>query len=334
MKKALIIGGNGFLGRHLAHTLYQQGTTVRVLDLTPQPNAPFECFTGDIRDLSVVTTACQECDTVFNTASLVDWGPRSRERLFSINVQGNRNVIQAAVQTGVKRLIYTSSIDVVFDGTPLTNGDETLPYPARHLDDYGRTKMLAEKDIIQANGQHGLLTCSLRTAGIYGPGDAHRFPQVFEAVRKKQWLHMGDGSARFGHVYVANVVEAHRLAAEALTSASPPAGQCYFIGDHAPCNFYTFFDPYLQALAYPITRKRLPYRPAYLLAAMSERLSKWKLGPSRPKLTRYVVASTCVDFFFSYAKAQKDLGYQPIVSEVQAFAETCQWLKTVGYGNS
>jgi sterol-4alpha-carboxylate 3-dehydrogenase (decarboxylating) len=172
----------------------------------------------------------------------------------------------------------------------------------------------------------------LRTTGVYGPGDPHRFPQVLKAARKEQWIHIGDGSARFGHVYVANVVEAHRLAAEALTSAAPPAGHCYFIGDQVPSNFYTFFEPFLKALGYPPTHKRMPYRLAYLLAVVSERLSKWGLGSAQPKLTRYVVASTCVDFFFSYAKAQKDFGYHPIVSEEQAFAETCQWLSEAGYG--
>lgn len=331
MNKVLVIGGNGFLGRHLVQALYQRGLSVRIFDLKTPSTRLVESVVGDIRDAEAVAQACDGCDTVFNTAALIDWGPRSRQRLIDINIQGNRNVIQACYQAGVKRLVYTSSIDVVFDGSPIAGQDESLPYPDKHLDDYGWTKSVAERETLAANGQQGLLTCALRTAGIYGPGDTTRFPQILQSVKNGQWIHLGDGSARFGHVYVANAAAAHVLAAESLVDGSPVAGQCYFIGDHAPSNFYTFFDPFLAALGFPPTTRRLSFRMAYGLAAVSERLAKWGVGPSRPRLTRYTVASTCVDFFFSHAKAKRDFGYEPVVPAETAFTETCAWLRNAGY---
>jgi len=280
---------------------------------------------GDLRDASQVRAACTGMDTVYQTASLVDWGPRSKDRLHAVNVAGNRNVISACQELGVPKLVYTSSIDVVFDGHPIANGNESLPYPAKHLDHYSHTKMLAEQHVLAANGQNGLRTCAMRTAGIYGPGDRHRLPSILKAARSGQNIRLGDGSAKFGHVYVTNVVHAHILAADALDG--PAAGQAYFIGDHPAGNFFDFFTPYLAAFGFPPAKTSIPYRVAYALAILMEGAARLGIGPSTPMLTRYVVASTCVDFYFSHAKAARELGYRPVVSFEQAQAETLAWLK-------
>ena len=245
---------------------------------------------------------------------------------------GNQNVIAACQRSGVKRLIYTSSIDVVFDGQPIVNGDERLPYPIKHLDDYGHTKALAEQDVIRANGQQGLATCSLRTAGIYGPGDRHRMPAILREAQRGRMVRLGDGRAKFNHVYVTNAAHAHVLAAAALTLNSPVSGQCYFITDYPATNFYDFFIPYLQALGYSTNMRRIPYALARALAALSETFAR--SGGKPPLLTRYVVASTCKDFSFTHAKAARDFGYAPIVPFEQAQAETIAWLWHSGWAHS
>ena len=138
---------------------------------------------------------------------------------------------------------------------------------------------------------------------------------------------MGDGRSRFNHIYVNNLVEVHIRAALALKSGSVVSGQAYFTTDHAPTNFYDFFTPYLTALGFPIPKTRIPTPVAYGLALLTENLAKLGIGPTPPLLTRYVVLSTCVDFYFSGEKARRDFGYQPIVSPQQAFDETLAWVK-------
>ena len=165
----------------------------------------------------------------------------------------------------------------------------------------------------------------MRTAGIYGPGDRHRLPSILEAARSGQNVRLGDGTAKFGHVYVANVVQAHILAAEALDG--PAAGQAYFIGDHPAGNFFDFFTPYLAAFGFPPAKTRIPRGVAQVLAILMETAARLGIGPSTPTLTRYVVASTCRDFYFSHEKAARELGYRPVVSFEQARAETLTWLK-------
>jgi sterol-4alpha-carboxylate 3-dehydrogenase (decarboxylating) len=300
--KALVVGGSGFLGSALVDHLLQRGVVVRVLDTRAHPDPRVESIVGDMRHMTEVERACAGVETVFQCASLVDWGPRRRQLLHDINVRGNQNVITACQRSGVQRLIYTSSIDVVFDGHPIVNGAESLPYPGKHLDDYGHTKALAEQDVVRANGQQGLATCSLRTAGIYGPDDRYRLPSILRAARRGRLVRLGDGRAKFNHVYVGNAAHAHGLAAEALTADSPVAGQCYFITDHPATNFYDFFKPFLQALNYPTYRRTIPYALAYALAVILE--AGARSGDRPPLLTRYVVASTCKDFYFTHAKAR------------------------------
>jgi nucleoside-diphosphate-sugar epimerase len=327
MQNVLVIGGSGFLGSALVLALKRSGVgSLRSFDLVPFPDPNVESVVGDLCDPTQVLQACAGVDTVFQTASLVDWGPRSRERLYAVNVQGNRNVISACQQQGVARLIYTSSVDVVFDGAPIKDGDEQLPYPLKHLDDYGHTKALAEQDVLCANGK-GLQTCALRAAGIYGPGDRHRFPPVMKAARQGQMVHFGNGKSRFNHIYISNLVEAHLRAAITLQPGSPACGQAYFITDHAPLNFYDFFTPYLNALGYRVPNRRIPEPVAYGLALMMETLARFGVGPQPPLLTRYVVLSTCRDFYFTGTKVRQDLGYEPVVSPEQAYEETLAWLK-------
>ncbi|NNJ09186.1 NAD-dependent epimerase/dehydratase family protein [Chloroflexales bacterium ZM16-3] len=326
---SLVIGGAGFVGRHVVDALLQRGQHVRVLDLKPLDDERVESLVGDICDPADVAEACCGVDTVFQTASLVDVRPGSGRRLYEVNLYGNRNVIAACIGTGVRKLVYTSSVDVVFDGRPIRTGDESLPYPTRHLDVYGRTKMLAEREVLQANGRGGLATCALRLGGVYGPGDPHRFPPVLALARANRGVRLGDGRAVFNHVYVENVAHAHLLAADQLALGSPVAGASYFITDHAPRNFFAFFDPFLRDLGLPVPTHTIPYGVAYLLAAAWElaTLAAGGLLRAAPPLTRYVVASTCVDFFFSGEQAARDLGYRPPVGDAEARRRTVESLR-------
>jgi nucleoside-diphosphate-sugar epimerase len=269
-------------------------------------------------------------ETVMHTASAISQQLGEPPLLYDVNVRGTENVIAACRQQGVKKLVYTSSIDVVFDGSPIRNGDETLPYARHHLDYYGTTKMIAEKAVLAANGQDGLATCVLRTAGIFGPYDRHRFPAMLGSVLKTgTFTQISDGKAQFTHVYVENCAHAHWLAAKCLSLDSPLAGQVYFITDAPASNFFHFFIPYLDELGMKYKVQKLPYAIAWGLATAME--TRYRLQPteanSRIGLSRYVVASTARDFWFNHHKATRDFAYQPVVSAEGAFDATLNWAK-------
>lgn len=87
---------------------------------------------------------------------------------WKVNVDGTKAIIAAAQSTSVRKLVYTSSAGVVFNGNDLINVDERSPAPEKAMDAYNESKVRAEELVLAANGQRGLLTVSLRPAGIFG----------------------------------------------------------------------------------------------------------------------------------------------------------------------
>jgi sterol-4alpha-carboxylate 3-dehydrogenase (decarboxylating) len=326
------------LGFEIVRQLEAAGKKVRTLDLNPLPQmdgstarggSRGDHVLGDIRDAEALRRACRGAEVVFQTAAAV-WDPRVPARVFQeVNVEGSRQVVEICRELGIRRLVYTSTLDVVVDGRrPIVDGDESLPYPRRlPRDPYSRTKILAERLVLEANGPE-LATCALRPVGMYGPRDRYHLASFVAMARSGLSLRLGDGSARFSHVYSENAAHAHLLAAERLwpgpgpAAAGPAAGQCYFLCDHYPAlNIFDFMAPFLEALRLPVPRRRLPYALAYLLASVAE------LVAPRSNFNRFAVVQTCVDHSFVDHKARRELGYAPLVSREQAFARCLAWLR-------
>lgn len=326
----LVTGANGMLGRALIARLMARGHKVRAFDLEPFPDSRIESFVGDVRDPSTLKQAAGGIDTIIHAASLVYLGLGKSPYVYDINVGGTQNVIDACLTRGVKKLIYTSSIDVVFDGRPIVEGDESLPYARAFLDYYSETKADAERLVLASNTKSGLQTCALRPAGIYGPFDRYRFPAAFTRAKQGKMARVGDGKARFNHVYVENVAEAHLQAAAALQPGSKVSGQAYFITDEAPRNFFDFLEPFLIAMGFSPLKKRISFQSAYTAALTGETI--YKLAPgektANPAVTRYAVLSTCRDFSFVSTKAAQDFGYRPVVGREEAFRRTVEWFRT------
>jgi len=326
MNKCLVIGGAGMLGRAIIDQLLSLGKEVRILDRNPVELEGVQSYQGDIQNIQDIRKACEGVDTVFQTAAKI-WDPGvDTKEFYDVNLQGNRNVIEVCVDQGVKKLIYTSSLDVILDGsyfTPIIDGDESIPYPEKLPDDgYCATKMLAEKEILNANGREGLLTCALRPVGIYGPRDKYHLPTVVELARSPIRIKLGLKFRKFHHSYVENVAYAHILAAKKLKPGSPVPGKYYFIGDDTkPGNFFDFFNPILKALGFPKLNISLPLPIAYVLAWIME-----KINP-KSSFNRFSVNQTCVDHTFTFEKAKKELGYEPIVSPKEGIKQTIKYFK-------
>ena len=332
-KVYLVTGATGFLGNRIVRMLLEEGKRVRVFVRQDYSDDRVEVVRGDLMDLDSIRRAVKGSDVVFHTASFISWNPNDTDKLNRINIKANQDIIDACLEFNVSKLIYTSSIDAIYEGKPIKDGDESLPYPNKFIDHYSYTKAIAEKYIIAANNQNGLLTCSLRTAGIYGPGDRTRLPSIIDVLRKGKYMQIGNGQAKFSHVYVDNCAYAHVLAEKALTPGSAVCGQCYFITDHASGYFFDFFKPILTSLGYTIPNRRLPYSLAMMIAYLSEFIAElpWNKKSAQPMLTRYTVASTALDFSFVHDKATRDFGYKPLVPFEQAIQATIDDLKLRGY---
>jgi nucleoside-diphosphate-sugar epimerase len=318
----LVTGGAGMLGQAIVSQLLDKGASVRIIDIEPAHNDRAEMTVGDIRDAAAVRKACEGVDTVFHAAAAV-WDPKLPPDIYeSTNVAGTKIIIDTCLQMGIPRLVYTSTLDVVLDGIHGHRlADESAPYPTHpeKMNRYARSKMMGEQ--LAANGP-ALSTCSLRVTGMYGPGDRYHLPNIVKNARHGVNIRLGDGKAQFSHLFAGNAAHAHIMAAEHLQPGSPVAGQFYFITDHDAGNFFTFMNPFLEALGIPVPRISIPYRLAYALAWVIEKFSP------RSNLNRFSVYCTCVDATFVHDKATRDFGYRPIFSAEEAFNITLEWLKT------
>ncbi|KAJ3789192.1 C-3 sterol dehydrogenase [Lentinula aff. detonsa] len=218
----LVIGGSGFVGRHIVEQLLRRGDNVSVFDIVQRyHDVPF--YSGDISDQEQVSTALRRSGTtcIIHTAS-PPAGLNDPALYWKVNVDGTKAIIAAAVQNKVRKLVFTSSAGVVFNGNSLSNVDERLAPPERPMDAYNESKQKAEEAVITANGKDGLLTVALRPAGIFGPGDRQVMAGLYKVYEDgKTHFQIGDNNNLFDWTYVENVAHAHLLAADKLDTPPP-----------------------------------------------------------------------------------------------------------------
>ncbi len=319
----LVTGGAGMLGHSIVEQLLEEGKTVRVLDLNPCEHSEIQSIIGDVRNSKTVDEAVKGVDVVIHSAAQV-WAPGIPFKTFEdTNVMGTENIIRSCLKYGVKKLVYSSSIDVVMQEPlkEINNGDESLPYPDPLPENpYPQTKIRAEKAILEANGDQ-LATCSLRLAGLYGPRDKYHLPNFLDLAKKCVKIRVGNGSSRFQHCYCGNAAYAHILAAKHLDIGSKIAGKVYFITDFEPKNLFSFNDTFVQKMGLKPGKRSIPFKVAYVLAKIAETFN--------PKgiFTTFSVASCCLNITFSGEKARQDFGFTPRYTEEEAFETTLKWFQ-------
>ncbi|HOX42398.1 MAG TPA: NAD-dependent epimerase/dehydratase family protein [Myxococcota bacterium] len=348
----VVTGGAGFLGRAVVRALCRpRGAPVlaprevRVLDLRPEAGLPDVPAGGprlvplacDVRDAAAVRRACAGADAVLHLAALIDWGVRPAALVRAVNVDGTRHVLEACLAEGVPALVHCSSEDAVHHGGPICDGDESLPYPQSYPNTYCQSKAESEQLALGAagralarpgpGGQTSLGVAVVRPTSIWGGGDAYHLESLLELSRRFPLPRMGDGKARFQGIYVENAAHLLLLAARALLEGRPGvSGQAFYATDYPARNFFDFFEPVLRAL----DRRVLPWwlavpRPlAYGLGVLNEAVARAlkPLVTLTPKISRYGVAFVCQDHTYRTDKAERLLGYAPVCTEAEAFAET------------
>ncbi|XP_012681088.2 putative short-chain dehydrogenase/reductase family 42E member 2 [Clupea harengus] len=327
--KVLVTGGAGYFGFRLGRTLASQGVRVVLLDLhKPLWDVPDGAvfYQSDIRDYESLYKVCEGVDCIFHTAAYGMSGPEQlkRELVESINVGGTNNVINVCSERGITRLVYTSTVNVAFAGKPIEDGDEDsvalLPLEM-HIDHYSRTKAIADRMVLAANGRTlkgggVLLTCTLRPSGIYGPEERRHLHRVMVNVERRLFsFSFGNPRALMNWVHVDNLVTAHLLAAEALTPERRcvASGQAYFINDGVSVNIFEWFRPLFEKLGYSRPLIHLPVCLVYTAAVLMERVHLL-LRPfvEIPLLfTRNEVRNIAISHTFKIDKARRELGFSP-----------------------
>jgi nucleoside-diphosphate-sugar epimerase len=327
----LVIGGNGFLGGEIVSQLAGRGEAVRVLVRRSVEGgvAGVEYCLGDVRDYGSLVSACRGVHTVFHTASIpsisVHWQP-----FHQTNVLGTQNVINACVENGVRKLIYTSSASVTFDCTAQPAADEKLPYPTKWLAHYPRSKAMAEKLVLDFAGDSELLTCSIRPHLIIGAKDRQLIPRLLDRARRGKLFRVGDGTNLVDIVFVENAAAGHIQAADALNDKkSPVNGNPYFISQGEPVNCWDWINEVLAMCGLPNVSKSISFRKAWHFGAALEMWYKLFRLQGEPLMTRFLAAQLAQTHYLNIAKAKKDFNYKPIISMKEGMENLKQWLKDI-----
>ncbi len=326
MSITLVTGGTGFLGRRLVERLLSAGRQVTVLARNPARDLEQRGVTfvrAALHETAAVRAACAGVETVFHVAARVGvWGPY--DDYFRTNVLGTRALIEGCREQGVRRLVYTSTPSVVYNGRDLAGADESLPLTTACPSNYPLTKAIAEQEVLAANGPL-LRTIALRPHLIWGVGDPHLVPRVLERARAGRLRIVGSGTNRVDMVHVENAVDAHLLAEAALlrsgTDTRRAEGRAYFITNGEPVVLWDWINGLLRSLGEPPVIRRISFRAAVAAGAACE--LAWRCLPLRgePPMTRFVAAELARDHWFDITAARRDLGYAPKVTMADGTAE-------------
>lgn len=323
----LVTGGGGFLGTALIKMLVQRGLPVRSLcrrRYAQLEDLGVEQIAGDVADAPVVHRAIDGCQTVFHTAAKAGiWG--SDQEYERINVQGTHNVIAACRASGSRRLIYSSSPSVVFNGRDMEGVDETVPYSARYEAAYPQTKARAEQIILAANSPE-LATISIRPHLIWGPGDNNLLPRILARARRGQLRKIGRRDPLIDPIYIDNAAEAHLLAADRLEAGSPIAGRTYFVTQGETIPLWNMINNFLKAAGLAPVKRSVSLPVAIAAGGFLELAYVLSRRGHEPPMTRFLARQLSTTHWFNIDAARRDLGYHPRVSIAEGLERLEHWL--------
>jgi dihydroflavonol-4-reductase len=331
--KALITGGAGFLGRKLARALLDEGHEVRLLvrkipSGEPAPGEPAELRSmpvtyqlGDLADEASLDAACAGIDWVFHAAGVISYNPKKADLMYRTNVLGTRNVCNAALKAGVKRLVFTSStaaIGVNEDPRALMN--ESSPFNARKLGlAYFDTKYDAEEEV-RAAVKKGLDAVIVNPGSLMGPGDTRRYEKGYVGlIHKYNPPVLFHGGINF--VDVNDVVKGHLLALK-----KGRTGERYLLGGEN-LSFGELIQRVDKLLGRPVPKRHVPRIFMGMLALGIRGLNAFGVDiHMTPELVRQVA-----DWYLyvDSSKAERELGYRPKPID-EAVLSTVKWLKDLG----
>ena len=331
--RALVTGAPGWLGTSLVKALTRGGRfgpveqapePVRVLALPGSEMGELEgplveAAMGDLRDRRLPRDLCDGIQTVFHCAGLVH--PRRIEDLYAINVEGTRNLLEAAIASGAKRFIYVSSnspAGLNLDPTKLMVEDD----PPRPYLNYGLSKLQAEWLVNDAQRAGRIETVILRPCWFYGPNQPDRQTKFFRMIKKGHPLIMGKGDNLRSMSYTDNTVQGMLLARDVAKAA----GQTYWIADRRPYSFIEILETVGRLLGVSIRPRYLPKLSSDFARFADSLMQMASVYSSYVHVAGEYAASIAV----SVEKAQRELGYDPEIELEEGMRRSIEWCRARG----
>ena len=331
--KCFVTGASGFIGANLIHELVARGHDVKVLlrpgsDVRGLEGTKFERAPGDLLDRKALENGLKNCDWCFHVAASYQLWMRDYAPMYAANVEGTRNVLEAAGKTGCSRIVYTSTVGCI--GLPkevngkFTPTDETdIATEGQMTNHYKRSKFQAEQVALEL-ARKGLPVVIVNPTAPIGPRDVKPTPTgqvIVDFLNRRLPAYLDTG---LNWVHVRDVAIGHILAAE----TGRPVER-YILG-HAEAN-WTMQEMLLALEAItgiPAPRMKVPHWVALAAAHVDETISAFTGKPPKAPLAGVRMAK--YKMWFNPAKAIRELGL-PQTPPKQALADAVEWFRANGY---
>ncbi len=323
----VITGPTGHIGNVLARELSKRGERVRALvlpaeDITPISGLDVEIAQGNILDLDSLIKAFEGADVVYHLAGIISIVPGEWDKLYRVNVEGTKNVIEACLKCRVRRLVYASSIHAFAEPPPGITFDETSPFDPDKLSmEYDRSKAMATLEVLKAvpKGLDVVVTCP---TGVIGPYD-YRLSEMGRLIRdfsRKTLVGYVDGAYDF--VDVRDVVQGLILACE-----RGKTGESYILSGER-ITIPEIMSLLEELTGSPMPRLKFPVWVAEIAAAILTPLYLMVVR-ERPILTTCSIQTLQRNSETTSRKAMEELGYsaRPIRHAIE---DSIKWLKEHG----
>jgi nucleoside-diphosphate-sugar epimerase len=318
---SLVTGGTGFTGSALCRRLRERGEPVRafVRDLgraQALQEIGVDCRRVDIGDAGAVAANMDGVRRVYHIAAAYRAEHADHGEFHRVNVEGTRNLLEAARREGVERFVHcsTGGVQGEIEDPP---ADEDYRYkPGDH---YQRSKLDGEL-LARQYGESGVPVSVVRPIGIYGPGDT-RFLKLFRPINRGRFVMIGDGQVLYHLTYIDDLVDGFLLAGERAEAV----GQVFTIAGPRYTTIRELVDMIADTLGKPRPRRRIPFLPVYAAAVVCDRVCR--AAGLRPPLYPRRVEFFQLDRAFSIDKARRLLGYEPKIDLAEGLSRTARWYR-------
>ncbi len=326
--KSLVTGANGFLGSAVMNCLLKEGHDVKVIvrkgsDRRNIENIPVEVVEGDLRDVTSLKAAVKDCDSLFHVAADYRLWVPDPETMYDINVKGTKDLILAAAEAGVSRMIYTSSVATLGLNNDGTSANEDTPSNIETIaGHYKRSKFVAEQTVKQLINDHQLPVVIVNPSTPIGPRDVRPTPTgriVVDTLLGRMPAYVNTG---LNVAHVDDIAYGHLLAHE-----KGEIGERYILGGDnlTLLQILEIIDTINNK---PVKRINLPIPIMLPIAWIMERISM--VTNKEPRATMDSIRMASKLMFFSSDKAKVKLGYH-YRPATEALKDAVIWFKENGY---
>jgi nucleoside-diphosphate-sugar epimerase len=325
MARVLVTGATGFTGGHLCHRLIAEGEHVVALALPGQnveslQSIGVQIVWGDLTQRESLTPALRGAGIVYHIAAVYREENIPKSRFWDVNVEGTRNLLEVAKESGIKRFVHCSTVGVQgeIDNPPAR---EDAPY--RPGDYYQQSKMEGELLALDFFRNRGLPGTVFRPVGIYGPGDT-RFLKMFRFIQKGKFRMFGSGEVLYHLTYIDDLVEGILL----IGQTPGIEGEIFTLAGETYTTLNEWASILAEVLNVSLSSRHYPVWPLWMAGAICESICR----PIRihPPIYRRRVDFFIKDRAFDITKAKTRLGYRPKVDLRNGLTRTAAWYREQG----